>query len=304
MTEEFDDEATSIVTLEVDDMSDERNQAYFIVLAGSAVGEMYKLEGTELVLGRASDTEIRIIDEGVSRHHCKVSALPTGDILIQDLNSRNGTFVNNKKIRSHILEDGDKIRMGSTTILKFTYNDDLEETFQRQMYEAALRDGLTKAFNKKYFQDRLLSEFAYSERHHTPLSLIMMDIDFFKKFNDTYGHLAGDHILQALAQRIESSIRTEDVFARYGGEEFIVICRGIPLTHGAILAERLRTVVANTPFRWESKALAVTISIGVAGLPDSRIREPKDLVAAADQALYEAKEAGRNRVAIFGEIAE
>ncbi len=304
MHEEFDDEATSIVTLSVDEMADERNQAYFIVLAGSAVGEMYKLEGTELVLGRASDADIRIIDEGVSRHHCKVSALPTGDILIQDMGSRNGTYVNNKKVRTHILEDGDKVRMGSTTILKFTYNDNLEENFQRQMYEAALRDALTQAFNKKYFQDRLLSEFAYSERHHTPLSLIMMDIDFFKKFNDTYGHLAGDHILQALSQRVMSSIRTEDVFARYGGEEFVVICRGIPLTHGAILAERLRMLIANTPFRWDNKVLAVTMSVGVAGLPDPRIREPKDLVAAADHALYEAKNAGRNRVAIYGEIAE
>ncbi len=301
---DFDDEATSVIDIPVEDVMGERDRVYFIVLAGTNVGEMYKLEGSEIIIGRAKDADIQLLDDGISRHHCKVSALPTGDILIQDLNSRNGTYVNGERIRSHILQDGDRIRMGSTTILKFTYNDDLDEHFHRQMYEAALRDALTKAFNKKYFQDRLVAEFAYAERHHTPLSLIMIDIDFFKRVNDTYGHLAGDHVLQGIAQRIMSSIRTEDVFARYGGEEFAIICRGIPLPNAAILAERLRTIVAGTPFRWDDKVLAVTISLGVAGLPDPRIREPRELVAAADQALYQAKQAGRNRVAIYGEIAE
>lgn len=302
--DDFDEEATNIVSLPIEGISDDKNQAYFIVLAGTNVGEMYKLEGTDLVLGRGKGADIQLLDDGISREHCKVSALPTNDIMIQDLNSRNGTFANGKKIRSHILQDGDKIRIGSTTILKFTYNDNLEENFQRQMYEAALRDGLTKAFNKKYFKDRLISEVAYSQRHRTPLTLIMIDIDLFKHFNDTYGHLAGDHILEKLAQRVMSSIRTEDVFARYGGEEFAVIGRGIPLPNGAVLGERIRTLIASTPFSWNGKALAVTISLGVAGLPDPRIREPKDLVAAADSALYEAKEAGRNRVAIYGEITE
>ena len=301
---DFDDEATSVIDIPVEDVTGERDRAYFIVLAGANVGEMYKLEGAEIIIGRAKDAHIRLLDDGISRHHCKVSALPTGDILIEDLNSRNGTFANGKRIRTHILQDGDRIRMGSTTILKFTYNDDLDEHFHRQMYEAALRDALTKAFNKKYFQDRLVSEFAYSERHHTPLSLVMMDIDFFKRVNDTYGHLAGDHVLQGIAQRIMSSIRAEDVFARYGGEEFAIICRGIPLPNAAILAERLRTIVAGTPFRWDDKVLPVTISLGVAGVPDPRIRDPKELVQAADQALYQAKQAGRNRVAIYGEIIE
>ncbi|MFO7721082.1 MAG: diguanylate cyclase [Gillisia sp.] len=153
------------------------------------------------------------------------------------MKSRNGTLANGKLVRSHILQDGDKIQLGSTTILKFTYHDHLDESFQKQMYEAALRDGLTNAFNKKYFFDRVASELAYGLRHETPLSLLMMDLDHFKRLNDTYGHLAGDHVLQSMSRRVTSSIRTEDVFARYGGEEFALICRGIRLPNAAIMQD-------------------------------------------------------------------
>ena len=303
MTEFDDEQATSIISIDTAHFEEnEGASAYFIVLAGANVGEMYKLEGSEMVLGRGRDTDVRIVDEGISRKHCRVSLIPTGDVMIEDLNSSNGTYANGKRIRTHLLQDGDKIQVGSTTILKFTYSDNLDESFQRQMYEAALRDGLTGAFNKKYFQDRLQSEFAYAERHSSPLTLLMMDLDHFKHFNDTYGHLAGDHVLMGLAQRVHSSIRAEDVFARYGGEEFALICRGIPLADGAIVGERLRGLMANTPFQFEGNTLAVTVSIGVAGVPNSNIKTPQELIATADQALYAAKESGRNRVVIRGNL--
>lgn len=299
---DFDEEqATSIISLpNIQQTESQRSRAYFIVLAGANVGEMYKLENNEVILGRGRDVDVRIVDEGISRRHCSVRLLPTGDVMIEDLNSANGTFANGLPIRTHILKDGDKIQMGSTTILKFTYTDDLDENFQRQMLEAALRDGLTKAFNRKYFNDRLEAEYAYSVRHKSALTLLMMDIDHFKNFNDTHGHLAGDHVLKGLAQRVNSSIRTEDVFARYGGEEFALICRGIPLADGAIVGERIRSLLSNTPFLWEGKPLAVTISVGVAGLPNKGIANATELISAADKALYEAKEGGRNRVVIDG----
>ena len=299
MSDYEEEQATSIISLPtIQKSEDNRSRAYFIVLAGANVGEMYKLEQGEVVLGRGREVDVRIVDEGISRRHCVVRQVPTGDVMIEDMNSSNGTFANGRRIRTHILKDGDKIQIGSTTILKFTYTDDLDETFQRQMLEAALRDGLTKAFNRKYFHDRLESEYAYSIRHKSPLTLLMMDIDHFKSFNDTHGHLAGDHVLKGMAQRVQSSIRTEDVFARYGGEEFALICRGIPLADGAIVGERVRSLLANTPFVWEGQSLAVTISIGVAGLPNTEIQNATALIAAADKALYEAKEGGRNRVVI------
>jgi diguanylate cyclase (GGDEF)-like protein len=304
MAQDFDDEqATSIIQVDTVQSSDEeQSSAYFIVLAGANVGEMYKLDSAEMTLGRSRDADVRIVDEGISRRHCRVISIPTGDVMIEDLHSSNGTYANGKRIRTHILQDGDKVQIGSTTILKFTYSDDLDENFQRQMYEAALRDGLTKAFNKKYFHDRLHAEFAYASRHKSPLTLLMMDLDHFKHFNDTYGHLAGDHVLESLSQRVHSSIRTEDVFARYGGEEFALICRAIPLADGAIVGERIRSLMANTPFHYDGHVLAVTISVGVAGVPSRGIETPDDLIAAADKALYEAKESGRNRVVIQGQL--
>jgi two-component system cell cycle response regulator len=144
----------------------DREHAYLIVLAGSAMGEMFKLSRKLTVIGRGQTAHIRMMDEGVSREHCEISA--EGDAMIlHDLGSTHGTFCRGARIDRHVLEDGDKILVGSSTVLKFTYHDSLDELFQRQMYESALRDDLTKTFNKKYFTDRLESEFAFSMRSTT-----------------------------------------------------------------------------------------------------------------------------------------
>jgi two-component system, cell cycle response regulator len=274
-----------------------RDRAYLIVLAGSNVGEMYRLEGAETVIGRASNATIRLNDDGISRRHARLIQLAE-EVILEDLKSANGTLVNGEAIAQRSLQDGDKIRLGSTTILKFTYHDHLDESFQQQMYEAALRDGLTKAYNKKYFLDRLETEIAYARRHRADLSLVMFDVDRFKQLNDTWGHLAGDGVLTKLAKLAMGTVRTEDIFARYGGEEFGVICRAVKLANAAILAERLRSLVEHTAFEHEGNRLPVTISVGVAAHPDLAVETATELIAAADEALYEAKRSGRNRVVL------
>jgi diguanylate cyclase (GGDEF)-like protein len=221
-------------------------------------------------------------------------------MVVRDLGSTNGTFLNGAKITEQVLRDGDKIQVGSTTILKFTFHDSLDESFQRQMYESALRDGLTKAFNKKYFLDRLESEFAYAVRHKSPLSLIMFDIDHFKAINDTHGHLAGDYCLATMSGLVLQAIRQEDVFARYGGEEFAVICRGVELGGAATFGERIRKMVAAQMFVYGNVELKVTVSVGVAAVPNVGMRRHEELIASADEALYEAKRGGRNRVVVAG----
>lgn len=273
----------------------QRDKAYLIVLAGSNVGEMYRLEEPETVLGRGSNSTIRLNDDGISRRHARLLQV-AGEVLIEDLKSANGTLVNGETVTQRTLQDGDKIRLGSTTILKFTYHDHLDESFQQQMYDAALRDGLTKAYNKKYFLDRLESEIAYARRHRADLSLLMFDVDLFKRVNDTFGHLAGDAVLVKIAKITMGMVRTEDIFARYGGEEFGVICRNVKLASAGILAERLRMGVEQTVFEHEGQRMPVTISIGVAAHPDLPVETNLQLIAAADEALYEAKRTGRNRV--------
>ena len=279
----------------------DRDRAYLIVLAGASVGEMYKITNESTVIGRGQQADIQVIDEGISRRHAEI--VHEGEaIVIRDLGSTNGTYCNGEKISNHQLSDGDKIQVGSTTILKFTFHDSLDESFQRQMYESALRDGLTKIFNKKYFLDRLESEFAYAVRHRTPLSLVMFDIDHFKRINDTHGHLAGDYALSTLAKAVSDTIRQEDVFARYGGEEFAVICRGIDLGGALAFGERIRRCVDAQAFIYNGVDIKVTVSVGVAAVPEVGMKEPQELIGAADDALYQAKRQGRNRV-ISGNVA-
>ena len=275
----------------------QRDRAYLIVLQGSNVGEMHRLEGGESVLGRGTAATIRLGDDGVSRRHARI-VVENNAVRIEDLGSSNGTLVNGQPVQSQALRDGDKIQLGSTTILKFTYHDRLEENFQRAMYDAALRDDLTKAFNKKHFLDRLEQEVSFSRRHGSALSLLMFDVDHFKKINDTYGHVAGDQVLAKLAQVTHGTVRAEDVFGRYGGEEFAILCRAIPLGDASVVAERLRSLVAATAFVWEAGVIPVTISIGVAAYPEVAVQNGVELIAAADEALYGAKRGGRNRVVL------
>ena len=288
-----DDEATRVGIIEVPKAT-AKDRAYLIVLTGDGVGSMFRIEG-ESIIGRSSTANVRLNDDGVSRRHARLIQKGSS-VVIEDLNSANGTFVNDEQITERTLRDGDKIRIGSTSILKFSYHDDLEESFQQRMYEAALYDSLTRAFNKKYLLERLPTELAYAKRHGTSLSLLMFDVDFFKKINDTYGHLAGDAVLIKLAKLAAGALRQEDIFGRYGGEEFAILCRGVKLQHAGVLGERLRSTVESSIFEHEGRRLAVTISVGVASYPTSPVETPNQLIAAADEALYEAKRCGRNRV--------
>ena len=251
------------------------------------------------VVGRGPTVGVRLNDEGVSREHCQF--MREGEkVIVVDLGSTNGTFVNGIKVDRKELSDGDKIMVGSTTILKFTYHDYLDEVFQRQMYESALRDGLTKVFNKKYFTDYLEKEFAFAARHKGPLALIFLDIDHFKKINDTHGHPAGDFVLAELSQMMAELLRTEDVLARFGGEEFTILCRGSDQSGAKIVAERLRRAVEERKFTFGGKEIPVTISLGIAAVPESNVSDYSAFLAAADKALYEAKRSGRNRVCLHG----
>src|SRR4051794_10792983 len=275
-----------------------RDRAYLVVLAGASVGEMYKVEGDKTVIGRGQKAQVRLLDDGISREHAQV-VVEGNRIFLQDLGSTNGTFCNGLKVDRRELVDSDKILVGSTTILKFTYHDNLDEMFQRQMYESALRDGLTKAFNKKYFTDRLESEFTFASRHASPLALVLFDIDHFKKVNDTHGHQAGDHVLFEISSLLSSALRAEDVFARYGGEEFAVICRGSDETQAQVVGERMRKAVESHRFVYEGTLIPVTISVGIAVLPNAAVNDANDIVGFADQALYKSKNGGRNRVTLY-----
>jgi two-component system cell cycle response regulator len=283
----------------------EAQAAYLVVLAGSNVGEMYKVEKERMVMGRGETVDVRLFDEGISREHAQVVQEKVKDgpethtqHVLEDMGSTNGTFCNGTRVQRQVLADGDKILLGSTTILKFSYQDKLDEMFQRQMSESALRDGLTKAFNKRYFTERLEGEFLYAMRHDQGMSLLFLDIDHFKKINDVHGHPAGDHVLVELAKLAHASLRNEDIFARDGGEEFAVVSRGTELDEAQELAERLRRAVEGHEFVFEGKTIPVTISVGVARAPRPGVGSPAEFIALADETMYAAKRSGRNKVCV------
>jgi two-component system cell cycle response regulator len=275
------------------------NNAYLIIISAktaATIGKMLKLEKGEFVMGRAPDTQLQVEDDGISRKHCKISTAPNGHFQLVDLGSTNGTFLNGIKVNVATLQDGDKIQIGANTVVKFSIQDQLEEQYQRSIYESATRDGLTRIFNKKYFLDTLRKEFAYCLRHRVALSLVMFDIDHFKKINDTYGHPAGDYVLQKVAAKVAETVRQEDLFARYGGEEFALMLRESAADKSIRCAERCRRAVDGSEFVFNGTPIRVSISLGVATVLDSDFAQPEDLISAADKYLYRAKKGGRNRV--------
>lgn len=301
----------------------ERNRARLVVVGGDNVGHVFSLADST-VLGRG-DVAIRLGGDEVSRKHAEIRRDGTRHF-VRDLGSMNGTLVNGVAIEGlRELVEGDKVQIG-TTILRFALFDDVDERFQAQMYESALRDPLTRVFNRKYLDERLDSEAAYSLRHDTPLTLLLFDIDHFKSVNDSWGHLAGDAVLTQLADHVMRVIRAEDVLARFGGEEFAILSRGIDREGARQFAERLRSSVergvfvysarlaeqgaseASPPMRETNRLtmqdlataqrIPLTISVGAATMPDPEIAQPMQLLARADDALYRAKTDGRNRVRV------
>lgn len=173
-----------------------------------------------------------------------------------------------------------------------------------QTKELSVRDELTHLFNRRYFQNVLLSEFKRATRYNRPLSLLMIDVDHFKQFNDTHGHLKGDLALKSIAQALSQSIREVDILARYGGEEFVLLLPNTDLNNAYTVAEKLRKKIENEMrvdiFNHSQQNLKTTISIGIASYPE--IENLENMVHASDMALYEAKKRGRNCSVIANEI--
>jgi diguanylate cyclase (GGDEF)-like protein len=272
------------------------NHAFLTVLNGTAMGKMYKLTAKEMVIGRSSEANIQITDEGISRRHAKVVQRPDGSIQLVDLGSTNGTFFDGERVDVHPLRDGDKIQIGSTVVMKFSYQDTLDEEYQKALYDNATRDPMTRIYNKKFFNDTYKKDFAYCLRHRVPLTVVIFDVDHFKKVNDTYGHAAGDYVLVKLAATVQETIRSEDLFARYGGEEFVLLLRECEEDKGFIFCERVRRKIEAFQFMFEGKRIPVTISLGLATLSNGDYPGQDEMMAAADKYLYTAKQAGRNRV--------
>jgi diguanylate cyclase (GGDEF)-like protein len=251
-----------------------------------------------MIIGRDAGLAISLPDHSLSRQHARV-VRRNNHYTIGDLGSRNGTFVDGVRVAgSRVLEDGCRIHLGTRTVLHFRLYDAVELEAACASYALTVRDPLTGVYNRRYLKDRLGSEVAYCRRHATPLSLIMLDIDHFKRINDQHGHSVGDHALCALAKTLSELTRQEDVLARYGGEEFALVVRGIDRDETFALAERIRRVVEGCNLAIADGSVSFTVSVGVAHCENGESGDADRLLEMADRALYTAKYAGRNLVSM------
>lgn len=272
--------------------------ACLLVVGGELNGTIFNLPVGESTIGRNPDCSICLDFHGVSRRHFTVS-VNEQEAVVTDLGSANGTYLNNQKLTEPVvLKRADVIKIGSIA-MKFLPKGDPERLTYDKLHEEANTDGLTKCYNKKFFNDALEMEVKKCKVTGKPLTLIIFDLDHFKKLNDNYGHDAGDFVLKEKARLIrENGIRQGDIFARYGGEEFCILLPNTNLKQGFEIAERLRKLVEKHEFIYDGKRLPVSASIGVA---DYRmgVNNGTDLFKRADSAVYKSKEGGRNQVNFY-----
>jgi diguanylate cyclase (GGDEF)-like protein len=262
---------------------------------GPDIGRRIPLINDQYIVGRDSEAGFVVSRSSVSRQHARLYADDDGNWWVEDLNSTNGTFVNETRIRVQELADSDQVRFGDA-IYKFLSGSNIESAYHEAIHNMAIQDGMTGIHNKRFFMEFLERELAVANRYGHPVTLVMFDVDHFKKVNDTHGHLAGDAVLKDLCGRIKPRIRREDLFARYGGEEFTCVLPSTALPGGIVFADHLRQLVEERPCLFEDKSIPFTISVGVTTLHRETGVDPEALIKRADDNLYAAKRGGRNRV--------
>ncbi len=277
-----------------------RTRAVLVELQGAQPGAVFRIHVPSALIGRSGTADVALNDTTVSWEHARLT-IANGIVWADDLSSRNGTFVNERRIEKRTpMSDGDYPCVGGgSTVFKLSMMGGLEEGVLRTLFELAQRDPLTGLYNRRYFEDRLHSEFLFARRQDTPLGLLFIDIDRFKQVNDTRGHAMGDAVLKLVASSIQRMMRSEDVLVRYGGEEFVAIVRAMSWRNLEILGTRVCRRVNALVFELSGHNFTVSVSVGGAYTdPNARCDSAEALLSLADQALYRAKASGGIRVSM------
>lgn len=269
--------------------------ACLVVLQGQSLGQRIDLGACALTFGRAAECDFHIDERSVSRQHARIWR-DHGGYRLKDLGSTNKTLLNDVPVGEAELKDGDYVTIGSS-VLKFMERSSVEARYHEEIYQLATLDPLTGLSNRRHFLELFGRELQRAQRHRRPLSLLIVDLDHFKDINDSHGHVVGDGVLEQVASALQSAARGEAIAARIGGEEFAIALPEHDLEASAAVAESLRAAIAALPLQLGEVVRTVTVSIGVAAWRPGMSRVG-DMLGAADQALYGAKEAGRNRVVV------
>lgn len=262
------------------------------------IGKQWPITGTDIIIGRAPQSQIYIDDRSVSKSHAKIVLSHGNEVSIIDLESTNKTVINGRPLPSLTavrLQNNDQLKTGNV-IFKFLERGNIEAITSKDIHDRTALDGLTKIFNKTSLLEHGIEAFKRAQLMQFPLTVINFDLDHFKKVNDNYGHLAGDYVLREIADLVKTKfIRGDDFFARFGGEEFVIILHGSTAAQGYEIAERLRINIQKHLFQFEGVTLPITISAGVAEKTGT-MTGWDELYKKSDAALYQSKNGGRNKV--------
>lgn len=275
----------------------EGKRACLVFLTGMDAGRVVPLDEGVVVLGRSTRCNAMVQEDGISRRHAKVWLDLSGQAIVQDLGSTNGTYVKGKKIRNAKIDPDEKIMLGRHTVLKFVLQDALEQSFQEGLYASSHKDALTGIFNRKGFKDRMTSDLSYARRHHIAASLILLNIDRMEAINLEYGPHTGDQVVVSMTNVIKEMIRSEDTFARLSPEDFAVLAKGIDHGGADAFAQRIGARISKQQVAARDdtdRIVDFTISAGIAAIHPYAVVDSGTVITVAQANLRVAKKRGPN----------
>lgn len=254
----------------------------------------YLITDEKQIIGRGKHAAIVLNDDLASREHCQFWLGQQG-VIIKDMVSTNGTIIDSQTIDEAVLSQESRLLIG-THIFKLEYKNEHELEYDKKLLQAATLDALTGIANRKTLMERARSLYGQCAHNERTLALVMVDIDHFKRVNDSLGHPAGDQVIKQVAQVLAENCSSKDICGRYGGEEFMMLLPDKHYSDLENLCQSVRKQIKDTHFTWEGGAIRVTISMGASVGEGAKLPGLEASVEHADRLLYEAKERGRNRL--------
>ncbi len=289
---------------------DKRNEdVVFLALRGPDQGTRFLVKRPGGIVGREAGGAIQSRDPNISRRHALLEFSADGRVLLTDLGSKNGVFINGVQVSRAELFDGQHVQLSNDSVFRVRFQDPEETELMESLSTAIMRDPLTGLPNRRSVGERLGQELAYGHRHGEPVSVALIDVDDTKKVMDADGQAGADKLVKHIAETIRKGMRAEDVVARYGADEFMVLMRNTSLEQAAGVLNRVRTAIEKRTFHTGDIPIRATITVGLSGYPANGDNnktpvEPElaqQLLDRADSALYRGKDQGKNQVAVFAE---